>query len=84
MKFLIVTIKQLLQRLFRVSEPIYDDSSDCFDAMKFALKQYEEQYGQFYKHRKHIMQIIKEEPQEQDEPGITTRYSLQYLYSHKK
>lgn len=30
---------------FRKTHDMYDESSDCFDAMKVALEQYEEEYG---------------------------------------
>lgn len=71
---------------FRKTHDMYDESSDCFDAMKVALEQYEEEYGWLQKHRKESPKQIKKEEinQEHDKPGTTTRYSLQYLYSHKK
>lgn len=38
-------LKQFFKNLFGMNEPIYDESSDCFDAMKKALEMYKEMYG---------------------------------------
>lgn len=38
-------IKYFFKKLFGVEETFYDESSDCFDAMKKALEMYKEMYG---------------------------------------
>lgn len=75
--------------IFRRKDPPYDESSDCFDAMKGALRRYEEQYGgmelYIFKMKKEEQEKEKEKRElertnEQNERNHS-RYTLQYLYN---
>ena len=75
-----------LFRIFKNYE-IYDESSDCFDAMKDALKRYEEQFP----HDLYIYRMKKEQKEkeiEEQEAKLSghnndNRYTLDYLYKRK-
>ena len=43
-------------KIFKRKEPPYDESSDCFLAMQYAIKQYKEEYGWLSTHEK----VLKE------------------------
>lgn len=67
--------------IFRKKEPPFDESSDCFDAMKEALRKYDEEYGKLdlyiWKLKKQQEEQKKVKEQRLDN---SQRYTLKYLY----
>lgn len=80
-------IKYFFKKLFGVEETFYDESSDCFDAMKKALEMYKEMYGQLYISRQEAEkreEKRKELSQKEIQENNSKRYTLQYLYKQKR
>lgn len=74
-----------LINIFKRKEEIYDDSSDCFLAMQYALEQYKKEEEWLSLHRKVLEEnnIISEEQHKENKEKNSIRYSLEYMYKKK-
>lgn len=86
--------KRLFKRLIGIDEPIYNESSDCFDAAKFWLEQYNKEKEELKqimgKDKTYIEELIQSRQKEEQikkqiiKRNNAHRYSLNYLYKHKR